>query len=693
MTRALPCRSQGFTLLEMLFVTALLVVSVSAATVSYVYVLRAERTHSVQNELDIDVRKTIESLRRDLRLSSVEEFVFYPEGAGPYTAISFPMGRDDDGDGLVELDADGRIIWDTTVVYHVWTSAPEQLRITTFDPRDNSLTPAQRQAQLNSVVATGNGSAAANGAHATTRVLFENLVDWTIRATGAIFDGYSATPGLTSSKELGTAVLTDGYHQFKFNVIGKNPNSTGYKVGIDTLTVSPSFSPREAEAQLPALASSGTTPVRLYKPNGSWSGNYILSFPATAVGHSFTLSMENDRWEETNFLATAAKFEDTKVVFDMSGSPYDFTVQLKGMGYAWSLASQTGDSTGVAPDASSLSGAAVRVLVRGSRMADGGWIDFNGQNAWVMFRGGGDSSRKLKVYNAFIAEAVDPDNPATAMNYKVGTAKAITFGGSSTGTFTYQQWSDMINLYVEKDKSYLVSFLVSSPAEVLGYAWKWTAAPTASGVKSCYLIPVAAAPGEAALLDPNWSARADVVGSDAAYGVEFLYAAYPTNGVFTSQIFDTHQTAPAYRTVGWNIANTSGSAVTMKLRTGDQPDLSDAAAFSNLTAVAAGTVSPGARRYAQFQAKLQSGNSSFSTPNVKDVTLRWAGQTLATDIGGTFATGPDYGMFELWVDNEQLVQGVTVDLTIFKDVGVSAGAFKRITSSIKTEIVPRNTGR
>jgi len=45
------------------------------------------------------------------------------------------------------------------------------------------------------------------------------------------------------------------------------------------------------------------------------------------------------------------------------------------------------------------------------------------------------------------------------------------------------------------------------------------------------------------------------------------------------------------------------------------------------------------------------------------------------------------------VDGSPLLQGITVDLTVYKDVSIGSGGRKRFTSSVFAEMSPRNTGR
>jgi len=363
----------GFSLVEVSIATSIMVIALGVALSGMAYFLRSVSQSDVQNELDINVQTAMERVKQDMRLTSLDKMFFYPSGSAAYTAVSFPKARDDDGDGQVDLDENGNIIWDETHVYHVWVGEPEQLRLTIFNPRDNALTDSERQEQIDSVVINGNGASTHNAANGQTTTIFENLFDWSISPRGAVFDGYSATPERNINVSLGSAVLSNGLHTFAFTVAGKNTASSGYKIGVDTLFVSPCYGEREAEAQLPVAAQSGASASAQYMPAGSWSGNYHLYFPATAVGQSFSLSLENDRWEESNFRGLGSLYENTTVNFDQSLSPYDFVATLDGVGWNWYANQQTGDTSGIS-EGDLLRGCAVRVLLRGREMLSGNWF-------------------------------------------------------------------------------------------------------------------------------------------------------------------------------------------------------------------------------------------------------------------------------------------------------------------------------
>jgi hypothetical protein len=103
-------------------------------------------------------------------------------------------------------------------------------------------------------------------------------------------------------------------------------------------------------------------------------------------------------------------------------------------------------------------------------------------------------------------------------------------------------------------------------------------------------------------------------------------------------------------------------------------------------------ISPGSGRYVQFQALMRPDSGGWQTPKLRDVTITWQGAQQLVDIGGTFTTGPDYGITKVTVDGEELKTGLNVDLEIFQDVRGFRGT-QRLTSGLTAEVVPRNTGR
>jgi hypothetical protein len=105
-----------------------------------------------------------------------------------------------------------------------------------------------------------------------------------------------------------------------------------------------------------------------------------------------------------------------------------------------------------------------------------------------------------------------------------------------------------------------------------------------------------------------------------------------------------------------------------------------------------GNINPGDKRYFQFLANLKPSSNGYQTPLLKDVTVRWDGDERYVDIGGIFTKGPDHGIFKVMVDNKDIKTGILIDLEIFETARGVAGENKEVTSSLSSEVTPRNTG-
>ncbi len=691
--------TEGFTLVEILVAVTLLVIAMALALTGYIFSLKNVNEGDVQNELDIDVQLAMERLKKDLRLSSLDNMFYHPAGSGPYEAISFPLATDTDGDGLLEKNADGKLTWSKTVIYHIRPSTPNKLVVTTFSPRDNSLSDAQHQAQLEAVVNDGDGASTFNGANASSYIIFENLLDWEISPKEGRFDAYASAISRDQSS-LGYILLDSGSHDFTFTVIGKNSSSSGYKIGIDQLFVSPSYGAREAESHLPATSQSGATAADQYMPVGSWKGNHQLLFPATGVGGSFTLTLSNDQWEETNFGGLGYLAEDTRITFDQSLVPSDYIVELDGMDTSWETSAQTADPAGSNVSPGSMLNWAVRTLIKGSNIAeDGGWVSHNGEECKVTFAS--SSTGSLTIANAYIGESAYTN--AVDLDYNSSVpVKAITFSGSQTvtingGTAT----SDWIEMPIDREKNYVISYTIyNDPLYDAPKQWYdnvVSSNPTNSGF---WATEVAVNAGHLIANDQNWNGQGiPYYRTNAFFGIESIYVSYPGEGTYTSQIFDTHIAAPQYGYLSWNAVVPTGTTMGYKVRTGNQSDLSDASSFDSISGYtdasspsSSRSISASYSRYIQFQYALEPSSGGQETPQLKDVTIDWVGERQLVDIGGIFTKGPDYGIFEISVDGQPLRSALIIDLEIYKDIILEEGTSRRITSSLKADLTPRNSG-
>lgn len=689
--------SSGFTMVEMMVATAVLTIAMTVAISGWLYVFRGEKMNSVQNELDMDVRAAMERLRADIRLSSIDKIYYYPAGPGPYSAISIPLARDDNGDDLIERDAGGNIIWDQTVIYHVWAGTPNQLRRTIFDPRNTNRTPVEMQAQLDSVVTTGNGSATYDSMTATTRPIFENLFSWEIYGKGAQYDAYSPMISRDVNVVFGSALLMPGSHSLTFKVVGKNAASTGYGIGLDSIVMSPCGVPREVEAQT-VSAEVGTEAIAQYMPGGSWDGNYQMGFLATSTGQYFTLDMENDRWEETNFKTTGSQCDDARVEFEETYTPKDYVVRCMPPSTNWYASDQTLDET---PDDSLgdlLRAKAIRILLRGLDMLDGNGIRSSGLFRHVTFHAA--QSKALHIAAAYIAPCASESNytcDAASPGYQLFVGGAGDFTIPAAGS---AEATSSVPLYIDRTNSYLVSFLVANSAgQADSLRWlQGSVSPSNPIPPGCYFILPAAGPDTNTVKEANWSSSGNVFTGAYIYGVGSMSCLAASNGTWTSQIVDTHIEAPMYRELTWNEVKPSGTALNMKVRTSTKEDMSDAPAWSNVTAMTGGgAINPPSRRYVQVQSKMWSDSTHRFVPSLKDFTLTWDGETRVADIGGTISQSPSNGVFEILLDGSNIIKrGVTIDLTIFQFVrGFTPGptGSNMLTSTVSAEIEPRNTGK
>ena len=684
----------GFTLLEILISMAIVGMVIAGSISGWLFVIFGERWNSTQDKLDLDVRLSLESIRRDLRLTTMDKMFFAPAGLGPFTAVSFPIAIDDDGDGLVELDSDTNIIWDITKIYHRYGTGME-FRVTTITDRDNSLTDAQRQAQLDYVSANGNAAGTFEAANATTRTLFRNLFNWNISIDSAIFDSYNPTIDREPALTMGSLILSNGLHEFKFMLVGRNPSSSGYKIGLDTLAMSSSGGEREMERQA-IIAQHGTTAVVEPMTNGSWSGNNHLSFPANSTGMYVTVRMNNDQWDDDNFGGTGSYKEDSIIEFDTTLSPKDFVIRLDGMGYTWTACDQTKDFTGgallgnYAHYLHDIDGCAVRVLCRGGMMEEGGHILFDGQTHYVFFEAG---LANFFIDDAFIAvcassNAITPDALDTGVRlWFNGTSEEANMNGSSWSAYG---WPVGSTFNVTKELSYQISYLVDNVGGAANAAyWVQTNSVAAPG---SYIIPRASAPDENMTRQASWAGICQV--TDRLQGVVGIYSYYPTNGTYQSAVYDTHQAAPTYSAITWGAETPAGSTVRLKVRSSANEDMSGATEWTNISWITSpGAISPGANRYVQYYAELLPTAGGAQTPRLKYVSLGFAGERKVIDIGGAITKGPNYGVFELTVDGAKLQKGVTVAMQVYNDIGVPGGGTKRLVSKASVEVEPRNTGK
>ena len=680
----------GFTLVETVAAITILVMAVAMALSGYLFLMKRVNQADTQDELDIDAQMAIEWIKHDMRLSSMSKMLFYPEGAPPYTAVSFPMAYPDaGGNGLIERDTEGMIIWDETIIYHIRPGTPHELVRTVFSPRDETLTDGARQDQLDAVVAAGNGSGVANGDAASSKAIFANMVNWALNPRNSIFSAYAENPS-REEITMGYALLTPGAHTFTFTAIGSSPNGD-FNIGIDQFMAAPSYLYREAEDQNILSEIGASTAIR-YNP--TYGNLHELFFPATQSNHSFTIEMNNDLWKETNFGGRYSGTDQTEVYTDPDLN--DIVIKLAGNNKTWDVESQTGDYSG-GHGSSNMNNHVVRIMLKGSTLNSGNFLKENGERCRLTFAA--SPTEELRVSYVRFGESINPET--TEMTFNCGanfdSTNEVEFAGNdfidipAGGART----SDWIDIPINTEKNYIVSYGIDEATKDSPRIWDDNLAYNAGFQRTTQIAHSTNGTPLTTIADtPHWGTGLGLVRTNvySGIGLKSVNVSYVDKGTYTSDIIDTHlENPPGSSDISWEDIFSAGTSLDFKFRTGDQPDLSDAAAFTNIAHFSFSRSVP-IDRYIQWQALMESDTPDhLNTPVLKDVTVQWTGERRMTNIKGNFSKGPNFGTFELRVDNKLLQSALNIDLEIYKDVIGINNTRRKVTSSTKVEITPRNS--
>lgn len=685
-----PFLRSGFTLVEVLVASSVSVLVIASATAGLVNTLRAWRTAGIRAELHMDLEKSMERMQHDLRLSSVGIglMAFYPATAAEYTAISFPLATPA-SDGLLQRDASGNIIWDTTVVYHVRPGSPDELIRSTFSPRNQAATPAQIYAQLVSVVNSANladvQNAAMAGESVMSRTLFRNLVNMVFRPPDMSFDGYAPQYERARTLNWGSIVLGDGTHDLTFTVQRKNAASTGYKVGVDRFALSNSGSLREGEMVLPAntrpvspyyraSVSGGSVVAQDMSSHGaSWSGRSQLTYMpnfagAGPAGSKLTFKVQNDLWCDANFDnppgSVALNCSRQIDMSFLSQAPYipDIVIAMD-HGQSWSAENVT---DGIANSLTVTNVATVNVIHGGTNMPAA--IFLNG--AFARFQFGAGTNNNLHVRNVLLGQRLAGDQ------FVAGTVQPLTFNGGSAHVQISSGatvWTDWRRYEIDREKSYLVRWerRDSGNAIPVGQTdarmWTGSTAHTLSyldGVPDHRLVAMGA-----------------------------MEVRAPSNGVYRSGVFDTRIASPVYKNLTWTqVEPWPYGDIDIRVRSASKPDMSDAGwwypmgYFQNNTSNDLSPINGG--RYVQYEVLFSIAGDHTRLPKLRDVTITWEAPTGIVDLTVDLARGPDYGIITADVNGQSFIKGVEAELEIFRQ-----GPFGMERVSGVMEVRPLNTGR
>jgi len=672
-------RAEGTSLVELMISLAMGLIVLAGVVAAFLFSLKSWQEMNERGRLHLSVENAVEILKHDLRLSSGNYLIFDPQGGAEYTAISMPASTSN-AQGFLTFSGGG-IQWNSTVIYHVYsTGTEEQLRRTVLNSFNTSA--ATRQTALTALLTSGT---AVSGEGATEILFSASDVSLRIIPQFPVFDGYASEVTRSPNSAFGSVTLTPGLHTIRFEVTGKNASSTGYQIGIDSVLGAPSGAGSiEAEALLPAVAASGATPAKedMLSTGNQWSGNNQVVFPATATANYFSLQFYYDQWLESNFNYF------TRNYLSVEGSDPYLTVQSReeqGAVPAWQVEAQTGSPMGAN---TLLNGYTIRNVISGSlinRPATMVRIQFKApetsdltiDSATFGLRSGqtanfSDAPVQLYFSNSTVEEG-DSD----------GVGSTESSGPTSiTIPANHHVWSNwfLCSWSVSAVPDYLVSYKVSDNSSQ-GYCPTWTDA--SSSTCSYYALGDFAGSVQDFSLQPFYAATSN------SYAVPQV-AAWTASGTATSRIVDTQASAPAYQQIDWISTLPSGSSASVKVRTSANSDMSGATDWASLASYSSGAslTALASERYLQYQIALQSGSPYATQPIVDNVKLTWQRPSVLTELSGYYTKGPGYGMFKVLVDNNPTVKALEVRVE-----ATSQFNNQPVRSSARTEVKPMNTGK
>lgn len=680
---------RGSTLIELMIAASLTTVILTGVYLMWTTMAKSWMTERVKTQLNSDLEVAVTRMKKELRLSSGNEVYYYPSGGSPYTAIAFPIPIDEDKDNLIELDANNNIIWDRTIMYHTYTNADGvvEFRKTTFNPRDNTLTAAQRQEQLDDVAANGDAAGTYNADKATTKTLFSGVKEFEIIPALVTVDGYNSVLAKSDFVSFGSIALTPGNHTLRFEVTGKNGSSSDYRFGIDAIVLSPSGGKREAEELLPPSKSSGDNAENVdLSEVGSWSGYAHLLFHANAVGDYVELQVYHDEWIETNFDNADAVKDGTATKFDTSISPHEIVLYLDGMKETWTADIPTGGSSTAydanPPSLPSMSDTTLRTIVTKETLSA------KGARARVLFRAH-PTQHNLQIMSAYIEERSSGQNGVSSTKKQlffsntpviIGTEEDMKTGavGSGAASITipagkevYSNWADFP---IDTQKDYLVTYYISDAGNM--YYPSYFPGP-ATAVNSYYRT------GDSAN-SSTWSTS----GTSFSHivGMAAIQVTHPATGTWTSQIYDTKMDAPVYGNLTFKDQIPINTAVKIYVRASNDEKLADNPAWQSFTSSPSSIPGGVIGRYLQLKDELTTQAPYYDTPLLQRTSVQWPGQQVLVDIGAYFSKDTDYGILKLTVDGQELAKSIEVRMNVSqKYLG------RELKSNISSEIEPRNT--
>lgn len=629
-------QKKGFTLSEVVFAVMISMMVIAAVLSIWVFTYRTWAGERARTGLRIDMVKALETIKNDLRLSSLTHMSFYPSGGEPYTAISMPVA-DLDANGFFTLDAHGKIDWDKTVIYHLFPAEGTQytLRRTVFNSRDNSKTDVQRYVQMAAVVSAGTG-----GSHTDTEFL-ENVDVFEISSLAPVIDFYdvSATAVKANQVVFGWARLSPGDHTIRLEVTGKNAASSGYDLGVDNIRIEPSGSVREMEyydssfAPVGAFTVGGGTAGRIY--DSMWNNNNYLELAAGGVGSFMEIVDYYDLWRESAF--NSASLNNTERAGEEARVGLDVPEGEEPGEITWFADAATGDAAveghdGYVNPADPLAMPLAPVVVR--TLIDHSYLDVDPDEPddqvdmiRVCFKSA--STGTLRIEKAYItrksndaaaaafdglenaspaAETIQECHRHQQLFFKDTSAdfdgdgstddivKGVVFSSSAPKNGSaWSEWTAfplVVRDGAGQDTDYFITFYVSDVSQAECSYWE------SSEVQSYYLTGGGI---ENAAGTPVWDGVYMPVASSDVFVTANIDTGRKT-GQIESQVFDTSLDAPSYSQLGWSEDRPVGTNIEAKARSSGSSYMAGAPDWDAVSPNASNphALSIGSGRYVQF---------------------------------------------------------------------------------------------
>jgi len=756
MKKSLSLNRGGFTIIELLLSVGVLSLVIGMSMTSWVSFVQKTNRINTQASLDMETRRILENFRSEMSKTSRDSIIFYPRNQPPYQAVAFALPADMDGDGLIDMNpATSNILWRQTIVYHIFnqTVKPPQMRRTQFLNRNQIATFDDRYAQVQKVVENGLGTEACLlGETASMKVMFENLFTGRLWHAEARFDGYAPTPNTRARVNFGVTPIHPGPQQITFTLVDKNPLSSGYQMGLDRLIVSPSGWPMEAE-----LVTDAASIPKVYAGVGLASAGYGLKTTTSASGQEITLTLNNDALEECLFIGPGRNvlFSNTVVRLDTEYTPTGFDngvlcAKLDGMCLnSWSATEQAmnpSSSLGYWQLPTNLT-----TVIRIPVLSDPVFNAAGEPNEYGIRKSGLNPVFRLikSKWNgeinitqaSFVVIPTDEKPANSAMTPIIGSApdiiplqcwqngavttwaNALPLTSSESSQIVEFQSTVRRNIQIQSGSTLMLQLAVEITPGATAMNWVELLKMNRSSLPTGCWYKYVSSPVE---VDTLLNASTWVGASPSTFDwIPFLRSMvvnYADSGDYISSPFDTTDIENKTKNILWEKQMPSGGGGTFKIyaRSGnslsaDGFGIDDASAWAMLSPLADTPPSDGlpigTGRYVQFRTVFESQKSHIApdagpitnsgqpgpyrndTPRLRWARFTWSGVKKYVDIAAELLKGPDCGIFTVKVNGQELVQGVTMEIEIFKDIRGAGGVPLRIRSGTSVEVDPRNNGK